>query len=121
MGLRLDVLNVGIGRALPIRVRVAAGSMAPSRSLRAGLVAAAAAALVLAAPPAAGASVTLGPDLTTPGNMGYGCQQGQTCSFVHLPGGAFTAAAPYDGVITRWRFRAACCIPTQTVDRTATL
>jgi hypothetical protein len=66
--------------------------------------------------------VTLGPpDLSAPGSFGYGCQIGQTCSFVHLPGSGFTAAAPSNGVITRWRFRAACCIEAQTVDRTATL
>jgi hypothetical protein len=96
--------------------------MAPLRSLRAGLVAAAAAALLLAVPPSAGAAVTLGPpDLSTPGSFGYGCQQNQTCSFVHLPGPGFTAAAPSNGVITRWRFRISCCITPQTVDRTATL
>jgi hypothetical protein len=73
---------------------------------------------------AAGAAVTLGPaDLSTPGSYGFGCQSGLTgvCSFVHLPGAAFTAAAPSDGVITRWRFRAGCCLPAQTVDRTAKL
>src|SRR4051812_22836376 len=95
--------------------------MAPPRSPRAGLVAAAAVALVLAAPSAAGASVTLGPDLSTPGDMGYGCQQNQACSFVHLPGAGFPAASPFDGVITRWRFRAGCCVTPQSVDRTAKL
>lgn len=96
--------------------------MAPPRLSRLGLVVLAAAAALLAAPSSAGAAVTLGPpDLSAPGAFGYGCQIGQTCSFVHLPGSGFTAAAPSNGVITRWRFRAACCIEAQTVDRTATL
>lgn len=38
-----------------------------------------------------------------------------------MPGAGFTAAAPSKGIITRWRFRISCCIPTQSVDRTATL
>jgi hypothetical protein len=83
-----------------------------------------AACLWLLAPSYAGAKVTLGPDLSTPGTFGYSCQEGVTgvCSFVHLPAtGGFPAAAPSRGVITRWRFRASCCIPAQTVDRTITL
>jgi len=88
------------------------------------LVAAAAAALVLAAPSRAVSAVTLGPaDLSKPGDVGYGCQEGLTgtCCFVHLPGAAFTAAAPSNGVITRWRFRAGCCVPAQTAVRTLKL
>jgi hypothetical protein len=77
---------------------------------------------VLLAPSYAGAKVTLGPpDLSTPGTLAHGCQLNTTCSFVHLPGPAFTAAAPANGVITRWRFRAGCCVTPQSVDRTATL
>jgi hypothetical protein len=96
--------------------------MAPPRSPLAGLAVLAVVAAVFATPSSAGAAVTLGPpDLSTPGSFGYGCQQNQTCSFVHLPGPNFTAAAPSNGVITRWRFRISCCLTPQTVDPTATL
>jgi hypothetical protein len=77
-------------------------------------------ALVLV-PSSASAAVTLGPDISSAGNVGYGCQENTTCSFIHMPGAGFTAAAPSDGIITRWRFRAGCCVPAQTVDRTAKL
>jgi hypothetical protein len=79
--------------------------------------------VLLLVPSSASAAVTLGPDLSEPGNVGYGCQEGLTgvCSFVHLPGQGFDAVAPSDGIITRWRFRAGCCNPAQTVDRTVKL
>src|SRR4051812_24183364 len=78
---------------------------------------------LLLVPSSASAAVTLGPDISSPGNVGYGCQEGLTgkCSFVHLPGAGFTAVAPSDGIITHWRFRAGCCNPAQTVDRTVKL
>jgi hypothetical protein len=78
---------------------------------------------LLLVPTSASAAVTLGPDISSPGDVGYGCQEGLTgkCSFVHLPGAGFTAQAPSDGIITRWRFRAGCCNPAQTVDRTVRL
>src|SRR6185312_5529667 len=60
-------------------------------------------------------------DISSPGDVGYGCQENTNCSFIHMPGAGFTAVAPSDGIITRWRFRAGCCVPAQTVDRTTKL
>jgi hypothetical protein len=71
------------------------------------------------------ASVRLGPDLTpVQDGLGYGCQVAPytPCSYVNLrSSGATPVAAPFAGVITKWRFRAACCIPSQTEARTFTL
>jgi hypothetical protein len=73
----------------------------------------------------AGASVRLGPDLTpVQDGLGYGCQVAPytPCSYVNLRStGAVPVAAPFDGVITKWRFRAGCCTDPQTEARTFTL
>ena len=75
----------------------------------------------------ASASVRLGPDLTPVqnGTFSYGCQVApySPCSYVnlHSTDPAVPVAAPFSGVITKWRFRAACCIPDQTEARTFTL
>lgn len=76
----------------------------------------------------ASASVRLGPDLTPVQNGGvsYGCQPGKysPCSFVNLRTSepvAAPVAAPFNGVITKWRFRAGCCTEPQTESKTMTL
>jgi hypothetical protein len=75
----------------------------------------------------ASASVRLGPDLTPAqnGTFSYGCQVAPytPCSYVNLRSTDPTipVAAPFSGVITKWRFRAACCIPSQTEARSFTL
>jgi len=75
----------------------------------------------------ASASVRLGPDLTPvqDGTFSYSCQTAPytPCSYVNLRSTdpAIPVAAPFNGVITKWRFRAACCIPDQTEARTFTL
>jgi hypothetical protein len=77
-------------------------------------------------PTSAAASVRLGPDLTTVQNgLGYGCQVAPytPCSYVNLrsTNSAIPVAAPFDGVVTKWRFRAGCCTDAQTEPRTMTL
>jgi hypothetical protein len=74
----------------------------------------------------AGAATRLGPDVSVLQNgTGYGCQAGQysPCSYVNLrsTNPEVPVAAPFNGVITKWRFRAACCIEAQTESRTMTL
>lgn len=87
---------------------------------------------VLAAPQAAAAGTRLGPDLTVKPCQGQtscvaavGCQTGpySPCSYVNLHSttAAVPVAAPSNGVITRWRFRAGCCTDPQTESRKMTL
>jgi len=83
-------------------------------------------AAALLAAPAASASVRLGPDLTpVQDGLGYGCQTAPytPCSYVNLrsTNSAVPVAAPFSGVITKWRFRAGCCTEPQSVSRTFTL
>jgi hypothetical protein len=84
--------------------------------------------LALAAPSTAAAKVRLGPDLTpAPNGNAFGCPPPATtypfCSWVNMqstnPEAPF--AAPSAGVITKWRFRAGCCLEKQTEPRTMTL
>ena len=82
--------------------------------------------VVLVAAPSAMGSVRLGPDLTPVGDgLGYGCQPGtySPCTFVnlHSTNPAVLDAAPSDGVITKWRFRAGCCTEKQTESLAMTL
>ena len=85
------------------------------------------AALVAVAP--SDAAVRLGPDLTPvpgPGFVAVGCQsaaQYQPCSYVTYSSTNpdLKVAAPTDGVITAWRFRAGCCLEQTDVAHTLTL
>jgi hypothetical protein len=72
------------------------------------------------------AAVRLGPDLTTVQNgNALGCQGGSysPCSWVTYgssnPG--ITATSPINGIVTKWRFRAGCCDPSQSESRAMTL
>lgn len=83
-------------------------------------------ATAVVAPAAASAATRLGPDLTTPPSgffAAVGCQPGQysPCSYVnlHSTSAALPVAAPTDGVITRWRFRAG--MNPEAADRAMTL
>lgn len=83
------------------------------------------------APLPAGAAVTLGPDVTIPPPSGglhlgaIGCQAGQysPCLYVNMrsTNPAVIVAAPFDGVIVKWRSRAGCCTDPQTQTKTMTL
>jgi hypothetical protein len=69
---------------------------------------------LLASASTATAAVRLGPDLALPlSNIGYGCQGPlySPCSFVnlHSTNADVPLTAPFNGVITRWRFRGGCC------------
>ena len=78
----------------------------------------------LAAASGASASVRLGPDLTPVQNgPGYGCQALLSpCTYVNVRStGTVAVAAPFDGVVTKWRFRVACCTEAQSEPRTLTL
>ncbi len=88
--------------------------------------------MLMAAPVGAAGAVRLGPDVDTvqTGGMFHlaavGCQAGAAynpCAFVNLQSTNADApvAAPFDGVITQWRFRAGCCTDPQTVSHTFTL
>lgn len=86
-------------------------------------------ALALAA--AAGAMVTLGPDMTKPPPSGgfhlgaVGCQSApySPCLYVNMrsTNPEVKVAAPFDGVIVKWRTRAGCCTDPQTEVKTMTL
>jgi len=89
-------------------------------------------AAVLLIPGAAGAAVRLGPDITKPLPSGgfhlgaTGCQQTPSlnpCAFLNLrsTNPDVVVAAPFDGVITSWSFRAGCCTDPQTVAHHLTL
>lgn len=91
-----------------------------------------AAAAVLMVPGVAGAAVRLGPDITKPlPSSGFhlgatGCQQTPSvnpCAFMNLrsTNPDVVVAAPSDGVITSWSFRAGCCTEPQTVAHHLTL
>jgi hypothetical protein len=81
---------------------------------------------LVAVPGTATAATRLGPDLgPVQDGLGYGCQPGiySPCAFVnlHSTNPAVPVAAPSNGVITSWRFRAGCCTDPQTESRTMTL
>jgi len=94
------------------------------RQLSAVLGWALAAVLVLALPIGAEASTRLGPDLSVPpvGSLG-GVESSSPSSYVNVSSTNpdVVAASPIDGVVTKWRFRAYCCNPAQSVSRTLTL
>ncbi len=82
-------------------------------------------------PAAAPAAVRLGPDISKPLPSGgfhlgaIGCQKEpfSPCYYLNLrsTNPDALAAAPADGVIVRWRFRAGCCTDPQTLTRTMKL
>jgi hypothetical protein len=59
--------------------------------------------LALAAP-AATAAVRLGPDTSAPPGVNTGCG-GSDCTFVNTASSTVTLAAPFSGVLVRWRIR----------------
>ena len=88
--------------------------------------------VVVALTASANGATRLGPDLTVKPCAGQtaciaavGCQVApySPCSHVnlHSSNAGVPVAAPSSGIITRWRFRAGCCIPDQTQSRTLTL
>lgn len=97
------------------------------------IAALAAGALLLVAllPAAAPAAVRLGPDISKPlpsggfhlGAIGCQAEPFSPCYYLNLrsTNPDALAAAPADGVIVRWRFRAGCCTDPQTVTRTMKL
>jgi hypothetical protein len=63
----------------------------------------------LAFPPAGQAAVTIGESTSTPGTSSYPCNSSPsiTCTFADVADPSQTVAAPFDGVIVRWRIRGA--------------
>jgi hypothetical protein len=78
-----------------------------SQGRRAGLLCTGAAILALAFPVAGVAKVTIGEDTSVAGDDTFVCPSGSTCTFVQAAHGARPVTAPFDGVIVRWRMRAA--------------
>lgn len=102
--------------------------MAPLRALLLVALALLSAAL---SPGLAQAKVTLGPDVALPPPSGgfhfaaVGCQKApySPCTYVNMrsTNPDVVVAAPFDGVIVKWRTRAGCCTDPQSVTRTMTL
>ena len=75
-----------------------------SRSVRSVVLVCALAALCLASAAPADAAVRLGPDTSAPPGVNTGCGASD-CTFVNRTSPTFTLAAPFSGVLVRWRIR----------------